>query len=163
MRTSKILELRKRTAVWRMPRSGAGERGDALVEMAILLPLLTLLLLGAFEVALAVYTSIEVSSAALAGAQYGAQNSTNAGDTTGIQNAATADAANITLGATTASESCICANGNSSTCKPTDCSGSYIETILTVQTQATFTPVVHFPGIPASFTFNGQAVEKVLQ
>jgi Flp pilus assembly protein TadG len=163
MHISKSLALRKRTLTGQILRTHAAERGDALVEMAILLPLLTLLLLGAFEVALAVYTSIEVSSAALAGVQYGAQSAAAAGDTTGIQNAAAADAANISLSTPTVSKSCICANGASSTCLSTDCSGSYIETILKVQTQATFSPVIRFPGIPTSFTFNGQAIQKVLQ
>jgi Flp pilus assembly protein TadG len=169
MRTAKMLKLSKRRTIRRIFGKRPGERGSALVEMALLLPLMTLMLLGAFEVALAVYTSIEVSSAALAGVQYGVQSAATAGDTQGIENAAVADAANVTLSTPTATKTCICSgdsnwsDANSSNCLPTACPGSQIETILTVQTQATFTPVIHFPGIPTSFTFNGIAAQKVLQ
>jgi Flp pilus assembly protein TadG len=139
------------------------ENGQALIETALTLPLLFLLLLGAVEFAMASYASIEVTNAALAGVKYGTQNSGAAGDTTGIQNAAALDAPNITLGTTSSSLSCICSNGSASTCQPTDCSTSNIETILTVQTQATFNPGFNFPGLPTSFTLHGRAVQKVMQ
>jgi Flp pilus assembly protein TadG len=147
----------------RLTRIVNGVRGNALVETAILLPVMVTMLFAAFQIALATYTSIEVSSAALAGVKYGAQTAATAGDTVGIQTAATASAPNITLGTTNVSHSCICADGSASTCRPTDCSASAIETILTVQTNATFTPGFHMPGIPLSFTLYGQAVQKVLQ
>jgi hypothetical protein len=59
--------------------------------------------------------------------------------------------------------SCICSNGNSSNCGTTSCPGSEIETILTVQTQGSVTPLFRVPGLPTSFTLHGQAVQKVLQ
>jgi hypothetical protein len=61
------------------------------------------------------------------------------------------------------SVSCICSNGSASTCLATDCSTSSIETILTVQTQATVSPPIHLPGLPTAFTLHGRAVQKVLQ
>ncbi len=163
MLPSKSFVWKGRASMRRLFRAIGKANGDALVEMAIVLPLLTLILLGAFDMGMAAYTSIEVSNAALAGVQYGAQNATAAGDVTGIQNAAAADASNITLGPTSASHTCICADGSASTCQPTDCSGSAIVTILTVQTQATFTPFFHLPSIPTSFTIQGQAIQKVMQ
>jgi Flp pilus assembly protein TadG len=157
-------EKRNMRNLWRpLMRRARGRRGNALVETSMLLPLLATLLIAAYEIAAAAYTSTEVSNAALAGVQYGAQSAATAGDTTGIQTAASNDAPNITLGTTAVSHSCICANGSASTCQPTDCSGSAIITILTVKTQATFTPVLRMPGIPMSFTMHGQAVQKVMQ
>ena len=151
--------------IWvRRPGGNAwNEHGQALIETALALPVLLLVLVGLFEFALASYESIEVTNAALAGVQYGAQNATTDGDTTGIQTAAANDAGNLTLGTTNVVLSCICSNGTASTCKSTDCAGSNIETILTVQTQATFDPGFHLPGIPTTFTLHGQAVQKVLQ
>ncbi len=149
------------SATWR-GRTGQ-ERGQALIETAVTLPFLLIVLVGAIEVGRAAYASIEVSNAALAGVQYGAQNATTAADTTGIQTAASNDAQNITLGTTTVSHSCICSDGTGSTCQPTDCHGANIETILTVQTQASFDPGFHFPGLSGAFTLNGQAAQKVLQ
>jgi Flp pilus assembly protein TadG len=145
---------------WRRMRQ---ELGQALIETAVTLPVLLMVLVGALEIGRAAYASIEVSNAALAGVQYGAQNATTAADTSGIQTAASNDAQDITLGTTTVSHSCICSNGNASTCQPTDCPGSNIETILTVQTQATFDPGFHLPGISGTFALNGQAKQKVLQ
>jgi Flp pilus assembly protein TadG len=127
--------------------------------MSLLIPIL----LGAVEYARMAYASIEVSNAAMAGVQYGAQDPTTAADTTGIQTAASNDAPDVTLGTTTTSTSCICSNGSASTCLSTDCSTSAIEKILTVKTQATFTPLIHMPGIPRTFTLHGQAVQKVLE
>lgn len=144
------------------------EAGQSLVELALSVPILLLLLLGAVELATVLYDSIAVENAAMAGVQYGAQTSATEADTTGIQNAAAAAAPSLSL-TTTPSTSCICSNGASSTCKSTDCSGASIETILTVQTQTTITPSIYFPGLrnipalPKSFTLNGLAVQKVLQ
>jgi Flp pilus assembly protein TadG len=139
------------------------EAGSALVEFALTLPVLVAMILGAVELGWVTYGSIEVMNAARAGASYGCQNSTAAGDTRGIQNTAALDAPDIPLGTTTVNTSCICSNGTASTCQPTDCSGSSIETILTVSTQATVTPLFRVPGLPTTFTLHGKAVEKVLQ
>lgn len=145
------------------------EAGTALVELAISVPILLLLLLGAVGMATVIYDSIAVENAALAGVQYGSNTTITAADTTGIQNAAAASAPSLTL-TTTPSTSCICSDGNSSACQPTDCpNGASIETILTVNTQTTINPSVYFPGLgsipglPKSYTLYGQAIQKVLQ
>jgi Flp pilus assembly protein TadG len=140
------------------------EAGAAMVELALTMPVLVVLLVGAAEFAQVEHASIEVSNAALAGVQYGTQDPVTAADTTGIGTAAQNDAGNITLGTTTVSQSCVCSSGGSTvTCGPTDCPGSNSETILTVQTQATISPLVHLPGLPTSYTVYGQAIQKVLQ
>jgi Flp pilus assembly protein TadG len=149
---------------WRFFRSLAGDRGGALVETAIALPLLSLLLVGASEFGLVDYEAIEVTNAARAGVQYGAQSATHAADVTGIQRAATADAPNITLGTTTVSTTFICSDGSNPTGTPPVCgAGLALETILTVRTQATFNPVLHIPGVTPNFALRGQATQKVLQ
>ncbi len=160
-----ILEVRNwigRGLIARL-RNKDGQIGQALVELAVTMPLLLVIFVGAFEMGRVAYTSIEVSNAALAGVQYGSQTAATAGDTTGIQTAAQNDAPNVALGTTTASSSCICSDGSASTCLSTDCSTSHIETILTVKTQATFNPGFHLPGLATSYTLHGQAIQKVLQ
>src|SRR5215469_16251648 len=143
--------------------SRLGESGQAIVESALVMPLLATILLGSAELARVAYTAIQVSNAAKAGVQYGTSGSgagCNVSDTTGIQNAAISDAANLTGLAATPSISCICSDGSASTCQPGDCSNSHSETILTVNTQATFDPVIHLPGLPTTFTLRGQAIRK---
>jgi Flp pilus assembly protein TadG len=141
------------------------DEGTALIETALTLPIMLLLLTGAVEFARASYTAIEVSNAANAGAQYGAQSATKAADTTGIQTAAVADAPDITLATPTSSISCTCSDGTTPSSCAAGCASSSatLERILTVQTQTTYTPMIHVAGFANSFTLNGVAVRKVFQ
>jgi Flp pilus assembly protein TadG len=163
MQTLKNTNSKMSRSILNLRRRSKDERGSSLVEMAVALPIFVVLLLGAAELAMIEYAGIEVSNAAMAGVQYGTQDPTAAGDTTGIGTAAQDDAPNIALSPTTVSQSCICSNGSASTCQPTDCSGSNIETFLTVQTTATYTPMIQLPGLPSSYTLHGQAIQQVLQ
>ncbi|MGO9435462.1 MAG: TadE/TadG family type IV pilus assembly protein [Terracidiphilus sp.] len=143
-----------------------GDCGGALIETALAAPLLSLLLLGAAEFGMVDYAAIEVTNAAKAGADYGASSLTAAADTTGIQTAARNDAANITLGTTTVGRSYICSDGTSPTGTfPTliCTTGTALETILIVQTQTSFTPLIHIPGFTSPFTLHGYASQKVTQ
>jgi Flp pilus assembly protein TadG len=60
------------------------EKGQALVELAIVLPLLIYVSLGATDFARGVAEYIQVVGASEAGAQYGSLSSTNSQDTTTI-------------------------------------------------------------------------------
>ncbi len=147
----------------RASRVAVEKDGQALVEVALSVCMLAMILLGAVQLGRAAYVAIAVEGAANAAAQYGTSDSTSAADTTGIRNAATADASGVALGDTTASLSCICSDGTASTCKTTDCPASNIETILTVNTQATVDTYFNLPYLPSSITVHGKAVRKVLQ
>jgi Flp pilus assembly protein TadG len=156
--TSRRLQFRG----W-MRAKDAGDAGQALVETALSVAFLAVLLLGAVEFAQLALVSIEVSNAARAGVQYGAQSGSTANDTTGIQAVASSDASNITLDPTAVSTSYICSDGTASTGANTDCPNSHIEEILTVKTQATYTPRIKIPGFSRPFTLTGQAIQKVAQ
>jgi hypothetical protein len=136
------------------------DSAQALVETALVLPVLAILLIGATEFALVAYAAIEVSNAAKAGVQYGAQNGATASDTSGIATAASNDAVNVTGLTTTSSYSCICSDGSASTCQPTDCPNSHIEEILTVKTQTSYHPPIVLPGFYGPYTLKGQAIQK---
>ncbi|MBV8437569.1 MAG: pilus assembly protein [Silvibacterium sp.] len=137
--------------------------GQSLIETALLGSLFVVLLLGVGELGRVAYASIEVANAARAGAAYGMQNGATASDSTGIATAAANDAANLTGLTTTSSTSCVCSDGTSSTCAIGDCSASHIEEIVTVNTSVTFSPVIHLPGLPTSYTLHGKAVQKCMQ
>ena len=143
------------------------ERGQALVETSFSASFLLLLLLGATDLARGAYQAIEVANAAKAAAQYGAQNTASASSTAAIQAAAASDAADINGLSTSVAITGICSDGTACSgtagaCKATDCSSSHIENILTVNTSATYTPVLKVPGMPTNYTLSGQAVQKVL-
>lgn len=143
------------------------QTGQALVESSFSTSILLLILLGGAELARAAYCTIEVTNAAKAAVQYGAQNASTAGDTTAIQAAAENDASDLSSLSTNVAQSGICSDGSACTgsggaCRSTDCSSSHIETILTVQTSATYKPLLQIRGLPTSFTVHGQAVQKIL-
>jgi Flp pilus assembly protein TadG len=135
--------------------------GQALIELALTMPLLLLMLLGAGELARLAYAAIETSNAARAGVQYGAQNHVTASDFGGMQVAATDDGPNVPGLAATATNFCSCADGTPSTCATGDCAGSRMLEFVQVNTTSTFDPLIYCPGLPTSFTINGQAVMRV--
>lgn len=148
--------------VWVLGPLRRGERGQALIETALVTPMLVMLLVGAADLARVTQASIEVSNAARAGSQYGAQNGFTAQDATGIATAAQNEVSDLTL-TTTSSYSCVCSDGSPSTCENTDCPASHMEETLTVNTQATVTPAIHLPLLPSTWTVQGKAIQRCLQ
>lgn len=131
----------------------ANQRGAAVVELALVITLLLLLLLGAADFGRAMYARIVIQGMANAGAHYGTRLAGAYTDTPGIQAAAIADAGGLSGYVITSSDSCYCSSGGP--CNGV-CGGS-TETdptpyrILTVSVSYTFVPVVtHFPGVPSS-------------
>lgn len=144
------------------------ESGQALVELGLISVLILVpLLIGAGEFARAAYAYIEVSNAARAAVQYGAQNNATALDTNGMLTAArndyAFDANNLTL--LQSSYTCSCSDSGTvvSCTDATVCAGAHIEKTLTVQTNAIFDPGFYEPFLSKTFTVNGIAVQKVLQ
>lgn len=150
------------------------EEGQALVETAISMSLLVVLMLGGVEFGRLAFAALEVNNAAKAAAQYGAQSHATALDRAGMLSAAqnefvTPSAVSLLSPTASSGYSCTCADsGNSASCTNNsitspECPGSYVEVMLTVQTQTSFDPLVHVPGFPGPFTLNGVARQKVLQ
>jgi Flp pilus assembly protein TadG len=152
--------------------SGAGlldSAGQGLVELALTVPLFTLLLVGAAELASVAWASIEVSNAARAGAQYGIQSHITASSPATITAVALADGTNLNgLTVTSATNFCTCSTAPATTidCAPalTTCaSPAIIHEFVQVQTSATVTPLFHLPGLPRTFTPTGSAIMEVEQ
>jgi Flp pilus assembly protein TadG len=155
-----------RKARHRLARGMRGEQGGAFVEMALLLPVLTLLLVGAGEFGRLAYYAIEVASAAHAGAQYGAESHITAANTSAIQSAAASDAVNLTQVATlttTVTTSCVCSSGAAITCATAaTCTARIIEYVQ-VNTSAPVSTLFTYPGLPTSYTLKGAATMRVEQ
>jgi Flp pilus assembly protein TadG len=139
------------------------ECGQALLELALTMPLLVLLLLGAAVAGRLAYAAIETSNAARAGVQYGAQNHITASDYPGMETAALEDAPNVSGLTATATNFCACSNGAASSCAAGDCAGARIMEYVRVNTSAAFDPLIHFPGLPKTFNLSGGAVMRVWQ
>jgi Flp pilus assembly protein TadG len=103
------------------------------VELAILLPFLAFIFVVAADYSRVFYASMIVNTCARNGALYGCDSPANAADTTGIQNAALADAVNLTPTPTVTSTT------------GTDASGSeYVEVTVSFQ----FQTITNYPIIP---------------
>ena len=141
-------------------RSGSRATGQTVVELAMLLPLLLLLLVGLLEIGRYAYFDILISNAARAGAQYGAQSLIQAADVGGIRTAAQNDGlAAMTI---TATQQCGCAAGALGGC-PT---GAVCpQPLVYVQVTATdrYSSLFRYPGIPRNLTLTSTVTMRVSQ
>jgi Flp pilus assembly protein TadG len=175
----------------RAARPKVGDRpqcGQALIEMAFILPILLILALGVIEIGRYAYIAILVGNAARAGAAYGAQSKQQSNDSTGIQNAAQYDFAGSTssnssppaptngLAATTltvtSTPSCGCDSAGSVTtagcntaagnADPGTCpAGSRWIVFVSVTATGNFNSLFSYPGIPTSITVTRTATLPV--
>ncbi len=140
-------------------------RGQAATELAFAAPILGLLLVGTADFARAFYFNQEVIAAARAGAQYGSQTVGNAADSTGIKAAAVANAVNIPGFSSTnvTASTCTCSPPSGVTaCGTSYCNGANSQaTYVTVTTTATFTTLVHYPGVPQTTSMSATAIMQV--
>ena len=153
-----------------MKHSRRGERGIAMLEFALTLPMLLLLGVGVVDVGRAIYYTVEVNNGATAGAEYGAQSWVTGLQTADMQSAATNDG-NITGMTATATYGCTCDTGAGTSCSypvPVQnscftmvCTGGQMVMCDQVTTHATITPIFPFPGLPAKYEANGRAVMRV--
>ncbi len=119
------------------PRGG---RGQALVEFALIIPLLVLILMGAFDLGRGIYAYNVVASAAREGARYGILDPNN---TAAIQSTAKANTAALDQSQITVSKQCSpCTAGNP----------------ITVTVRYTFQPVTAFF---ATFTVTGKSTMTI--
>jgi Flp pilus assembly protein TadG len=146
------------------------EHGNALVETAMCLSFLGLpMLVGTVEMGGMTYESVEISSAAHAGASYGMISSTFAADTQGVINAAQGEASDFGTGLSVVPTIYYaCSNSIGGTQYSTQaaatsgCSGSgHSLEFIRVTTSGTVTPPIHCPGLPASYTLVGVSVMEV--
>jgi Flp pilus assembly protein TadG len=134
-------------------------RGQAAVELALVLPVLVVPLMIVGEFLRVYYTTIELNNAARAGVQYGIHSPANASNLQGMQQAALNDGSDISGMTAVATEYCECSDGSSVSCGTAGaCSDErvYIE----VDTAATFYTLTSWPGIPKSIALSGKAIMR---
>ncbi|HEY1883597.1 MAG TPA: TadE/TadG family type IV pilus assembly protein [Candidatus Cybelea sp.] len=131
------------------------DSGASLVEFAVVLPFLALLLIGLIDFGRYMYAGIVIANAARAAVQYGAQTPETAADTTGMKNAAIADAGGLPNVSASPLPYCL-VNGVSGSC-----STAGAVTYIKVVTSGTYTPLIRYPGLPASVPVSGSAVMRV--
>src|SRR5688572_25595877 len=138
------------------------ETGSAAVELAIVLPVLALVAIVASDFARIYFTGITVANAARAGAQYGAQDLSTSGNTAGMNQAATDDAADAGAITVSSRSFCRCDAGEVADCTIGSC-GAYGEYRLYVEVTASKTVdmVFRYPGLDPSYTLTRTATFRV--
>jgi Flp pilus assembly protein TadG len=151
------------------------QSGQALVELALMLPFLLLLVIGVIEIGRYAYIGTLVGDAAHAGAIYGAQSLAQSVDTNGIRLAVlndfhdnAQDTKNLTLTVDPPSVSCGCDSAGKVTtaaCTGTGAGtcakGSHWVVTLSVTTTGNFKAMFKYPGIPTSITLSRTSTLRV--
>jgi len=155
--------LGRARAMRRNDRVTAVQRGSAMAELAVVLPLLLVTTVGLTDFGRAAFEAIEVENAAHAGAFYGARSKGLAADTTGIKTAALADMGDEvdTTKVTVESERyCQCDDGSSVSCDDT-CGGVLPRMYVRVRVERPFQTMLAYPGIPKTIDLDREVQLRV--
>jgi Flp pilus assembly protein TadG len=144
----------------------ARQSGQALVELALALPILLLLALGVVEIGRYAYISILIGNAAHAGAVFGSQGTWStdpatiqkaaqfdfAGGTTGGSKGNGLDVSSLTVTSTT---SCGCDSAGTVTnaacdSTPSCAAGAHWVVVVTVTASGKFCSLFNYPGLPGN-------------
>lgn len=142
-------------------RLAASEEGAALIEFACVLPVFVLLLAGVVDYSLLIKDRMHMTEAAAAGAAYGAVAG-NEQNTAGMRNAALSEISDMPNPTVAASAFWTCSVGSehvgsSSTCPDGNLPMQWVQ----VETRATLSPLLAFPGLPTQQELQGLAVRRV--
>jgi len=135
------------------------QMGSAMVEFALIAPLLLLLLAGVLDYSMALRTAIAISDAARAGAHYGSLSTANANDTAGMEAAAHNAVPNLTGMTVNAVRSCKCPDGSAVSCTGT-CGSGALSVFAEVTTQTTAQNAFSYPGLSFSGAVSAKAVMR---
>lgn len=138
------------------------DSGVAMVEYALLVPILSVLMIGIVDFGMFINEKMELDDLARSSVQYVLQG----GDYNSIQSEVIAhsdiynkvDPQELTVTVTPPSQSCECSGGTTIACSSGTCpSGDYKRGFVTVTITATYKPIVAWPGIAANKTMTGTA------
>lgn len=135
--------------------------GTAIIEFVIAIPILVLLAIGVAEFGRLYRTSIALSNAVKAGAQYGAQDAAHASDATGIALAARTDASPIPLDSVQSGRFCRCPDGSTPACSATCAGYGPPEVFVRVRARTTQNFILRYPGLPPSVTVIDTAIMRI--
>jgi len=140
------------------------ERGQALIEFAVFLPMLLLTVSGIVDYSMYIQAEIQMQAAAAVGAEYGIYPG-NESNTSAMQTWATYAASNSALAVTnfsvTASDEYSCtAGGTLQSTKPT-CANNAPYEYVQVATSGKFSALMGFAKLPSSLTLHGFAQYEV--
>jgi len=122
-----------------------------MVEFALIIPVMSIILLGLSDYAIAAFHTIELESAARSGAQYAMLDSSDtAVIITTVENSTFLDATNLTV---TTTEFCECADGTTVACGGACASGN-VRGYMQISAVYIHTPIF----LPSTMTLTGESI-----
>ena len=131
------------------------QRGNALIEVGLILPMLFLMASGVIDFGRAFYFADVAAGAARAGAQYGIESASNFNNNTGMQLAAQNDAQGVPNFSATATSYCQDSSGNS-----VACTVAGAQAFVKVSTSISYSLIMPWPGLPNPLTIGGLAIMR---
>lgn len=142
-------------------------KATSAIELALVLPLIAGMIIPLTDLGMAAYTKMEVQNAAQAGADYALKNAQAGFNATNIGTAVTSATGLSGVSANPApSQSCACISGatiTDTTAPPcsTGCASGNEGVYVTVNAQASYTPLFPYPTIPSAITFNATSTVRI--
>ena len=153
--------LWRRIGVTRARREDISTAGAATVELALIIPVLVLIMIGLLDMGRIFYGAITVVSAARAGVAYGSMSAIHADDTAAMITSATNDAVDVNGLLFTARKRCECPD---ETPPDVDCAtvnvcmdGTNVRIYVETTVTGTFTTTLPYPGIPSTINMTRTA------
>ena len=138
-----------------------GRAGNAVVELAIMAPLLMLLVFGAGDFARIFYAGVEISNGATAGALYGSYSPSHAIDTAGISQAVKNDTQNLKGVTVSSTTFCECSDGSGIACTSMCAGGVGPRFFVKVTASYSFQPLISYTGLPGPKTISKVVTMRV--
>jgi Flp pilus assembly protein TadG len=142
--------------------------GNAIIEFGLVSLIMIPVFFAVIDYSRVFYYAAIAQGSARAGTQYAAAQAPNHSNTTGVQNAATADAANVPSSqsfSATATYWCQCSNTTPITatvsCTSTCGTGDTMYVYSQCNTSLTFSTFFQYPLLPKTITVKGQSIVRV--
>lgn len=144
----------------KLDRIRSCERGASLAELAVALPILIMIMLGAVDFGRVWSEGLALSNAVRAGAQYGSESTVAALDTVGIKRSVLEDLESVMdaseIKAITVTSYCECEDGTSVKCD-LKCGVTTPRTYVQVRIDKRFRTLFPYPGVPKEVDLVRQA------
>jgi Flp pilus assembly protein TadG len=144
--------------------TGRDRVGVSAVEFAVSAPVLVALLIPLVDLGIALYEQVQVHTAAQAGAEYALLKAPGF-DSTAISNAVTGATGMSGISASPVpSQSCGCPSTTgitAATCGTNCASGQTASTYVTVNAEASYTPMLSYSGLSGTITLSSQSTVRI--
>jgi Flp pilus assembly protein TadG len=143
-------------------RAADDTSGAAAVELSIIAPLLTLMVISVADIGMGVYRKMQVEDAAQAGISYAISHGFDVNAISTAVTSATNSSAISAYPAPVKFCGCATASGvSTASCGSTCPGGALAGTYATVSAQATFGTTLNYQVVPASYTFSTQSTVRL--